>query len=319
MLMKTKHLVSIIIPTYNRAHLIGETLDSIKNQTFTNWECIVVDDGSKDNIEELMDSYNAIDYRFRFISRPKSRSKGANACRNFGYENSNGEIIIWLDSDDLFVSEHLQIITEAHNEHPDKDAIVNEAGVFHTVIGDSDGKWFNAIPKGSLLDGFIEGDTAWQTAGVSWKRDSIPGEKPFNEKLKSSQEWTFHVNQILEGKTYLILEDSILFVRRHEKRVGKMVSSDKFKSSFLSRFIIYNKLKSSKKITPERERFLLKKMFQAAKKASLNKYDKLLLFFYWKFALIFPFSKRKFAILKIILLAIPLKRFLNSGERLFRV
>lgn len=50
-------LVSIIIPTFNRAHLIGETLDSIIAQTYTHWECIVVDDGSTDNTEEIMTSY----------------------------------------------------------------------------------------------------------------------------------------------------------------------------------------------------------------------------------------------------------------------
>lgn len=50
-------LVSIIIPTFNRAHLIGETLDSIIAQTYTHWECIVVDDGSTDNTEEIMNSY----------------------------------------------------------------------------------------------------------------------------------------------------------------------------------------------------------------------------------------------------------------------
>ncbi len=58
-------LVSIIIPTYNRAHLIHETLDSVLAQTYTNWECIVVDDGSSDNTEEVLESYINKDFRFQ--------------------------------------------------------------------------------------------------------------------------------------------------------------------------------------------------------------------------------------------------------------
>lgn len=94
-------LVSIIIPTYNRAHLIGETLDSVLAQTYKNWECIVVDDGSKDATDELLEFYCKIDSRIKYYHRPTSRLKGANTCRNYGFELSKGKYIQWLDSDDL--------------------------------------------------------------------------------------------------------------------------------------------------------------------------------------------------------------------------
>lgn len=95
-------LVSIIIPTYNRAHIIGETLDSVIAQTHTNWECIVVDDGSTDNTNQVLKKYEKKDARIKFYKRPSNRKKGANACRNYGFELSKGEFINWLDSDDLF-------------------------------------------------------------------------------------------------------------------------------------------------------------------------------------------------------------------------
>ncbi|MFI8378746.1 glycosyltransferase family 2 protein [Leeuwenhoekiella sp. NPDC079379] len=100
----TDPLVSIIIPTYNRAHLIGETLDSVLVQTYENWECIVVDDGSTDETAELLASYVQKDSRFQYHRRPSKRPKGANACRNYGFELSKGEFIQWLDSDDLLGS-----------------------------------------------------------------------------------------------------------------------------------------------------------------------------------------------------------------------
>ena len=82
-----KPLLSIIIPTYNRAHLIEATLDSIKSQDFDDWECIVVDDGSTDNTPIVLANYVKEDGRFRYLHRPKNRKKGPNSCRNFGFEN----------------------------------------------------------------------------------------------------------------------------------------------------------------------------------------------------------------------------------------
>src|SRR5690554_2800862 len=106
-------LVSIIIPTYNRAHLIGETLDSVLAQTYENWECIVVDDGSTDNTEELMAEYMTKDARFQYHHRPKDRLPGGNAARNYGFEVSMGEYIQWFDSDDLMLTEYLSTRIDA--------------------------------------------------------------------------------------------------------------------------------------------------------------------------------------------------------------
>ncbi|PKB17456.1 glycosyltransferase family 2 protein [Flavobacterium sp. 5] len=94
-------LVSIIIPTYNRAHLIGETLDSVLVQTYTNWECIVVDDGSTDNSEEIIGKYVKKNGRILYEKRPANKLKGPSSCRNYGVEKSVGEYVIFLDSDDI--------------------------------------------------------------------------------------------------------------------------------------------------------------------------------------------------------------------------
>lgn len=93
--------VSIIIPTYNRVSYLGETLDSLIQQVFQNWECIVVDDGSSDYTVELMEFYSQKDNRFQYHHRPADRPKGANSCRNYGFSLSRGGYIQYLDSDDL--------------------------------------------------------------------------------------------------------------------------------------------------------------------------------------------------------------------------
>lgn len=94
-------LVSIIIPTYNRGSYLGETLDSVLSQIYNKWECIIIDDGSTDYTQELIEFYEEKDSRFHYYQRPKHRNKGASACRNYGLEKSIGEYIQFLDSDDL--------------------------------------------------------------------------------------------------------------------------------------------------------------------------------------------------------------------------
>jgi len=101
-------LISIIIPTYNRAHLISDALNSVIAQTYTNWECIVVDDGSTDNTEDILASYVRKDNRFQYYHRPVERLKGASTCRNIGFEISKGSCIQYLDSDDLISDNKLQ-------------------------------------------------------------------------------------------------------------------------------------------------------------------------------------------------------------------
>ncbi|MGM8362775.1 glycosyltransferase family 2 protein [Flavobacterium sp. ARAG 55.4] len=109
MLKMNNPLVSIIIPTYNRAHLIGETLDSVLAQTYENWECIIVDDGSTDNTEAFVEEYKKKDARFSYYHRPTDRLKGGNGCRNYALENSKGKFIQFLDSDDLISSNKIEV------------------------------------------------------------------------------------------------------------------------------------------------------------------------------------------------------------------
>lgn len=91
----TKDLVSVIIPTYNRAHLIKRSAMSVLNQTYGNLELIIVDDGSTDNTEEVVKSIN--DNRIIFIKQP---NQGACAARNNGIDHAQGEFIAFQDSDD---------------------------------------------------------------------------------------------------------------------------------------------------------------------------------------------------------------------------
>lgn len=109
-------LVSVIIPAYNRAHTVCETVDSVLQQSYRNLEIIVVDDGSKDNTQEVLSKYGT---KIRTIRQDNA---GQMVARNHGIREAQGEIITFLDSDDLWlptcVERHVRILQKAPIEVP---------------------------------------------------------------------------------------------------------------------------------------------------------------------------------------------------------
>ena len=204
-------LVSVIIPTFNRSHLIGETLDSIIAQTYTNWECIVVDDGSTDGTDQLMAEYCKKDTRFQYRHRPKDRLPGGNAARNYGFELSKGEYIQWFDSDDLMLPKKIEIQFKA---------IIDDKSDF-SVCG---GAEFNGDPlvfkkkwrlfkEGNLLLNHIKGKVVFGTNGPLFKKTFLLNENLFNESLIIRQEWEFF-NRLLIIKPKITLVNDVLYLYR---------------------------------------------------------------------------------------------------------
>ncbi len=100
---------SVIIPSYNRAHLIGDTINSVINQKFTDWEVIIVDDGSSDHTKDVVNSFILKDSRIRYYYQQNAERS---AARNKGIKLSNGEFICFLDSDDRWIDSHLSYLHE---------------------------------------------------------------------------------------------------------------------------------------------------------------------------------------------------------------
>ena len=111
---------SIIIPAYNRSTLILDTLNSVMHQSFCDWECIVVDDGSKDNTREVVQSVIEKDGRFKYVYQENSERSVA---RNNGVKHAVGKYICFLDSDDQFTEHHLQGLFDVISKRNFKDEI----------------------------------------------------------------------------------------------------------------------------------------------------------------------------------------------------
>ncbi|WP_271425131.1 glycosyltransferase family 2 protein [Aequorivita sinensis] len=210
-------LVSIIIPTYNRAHLIGETLDSVLAQTYQNWECIVVDDGSTDNTDEVMAAYMAKDTRFQYHHRPKDRLPGGNAARNYGFEVSKGEYIQWFDSDDLMIDSHLEM--KMNEFIADRNIDYVYCG-FTTFTRSGIERSYNKSLVKNILCDYFNGNISLNTPSFVYIRKVVKSIR-FDESLTRAQDldFTFRVlkNRELKGA---FVNRSLIRIRRHDKSIS---------------------------------------------------------------------------------------------------
>lgn len=119
--------LSIIVPTYNYARYLPHALESIAAQTFTDWECVIVDDGSSDGTEAIGRSWTERDPRYRYVHQ---RNAGLAAARNTGIRNARGSLFQFLDADDrlqpLKLARHVQWL----DQHPETDIVYSEVAFF---------------------------------------------------------------------------------------------------------------------------------------------------------------------------------------------
>ncbi len=185
---KSNPLVSVIIPTYNRAHLIKRSIKSVLNQTYQNLEIIVVDDGSTDDTKEIIESFN--ENRIKYIQH--KQNKGAAAARNTGIKCSKADFIAFQDSDDEWLSEKLEKEIDAFG-----DSTVNVGVVYsglwyiknnekkyvpHLQIAKKEGNVHNELLAGNFVSGLtVIRKTCFEKVGL------------FNESLPSLEDWELYI------------------------------------------------------------------------------------------------------------------------------
>ncbi|MBU4539358.1 MAG: glycosyltransferase family 2 protein [Weeksellaceae bacterium] len=119
--------VSVIIPCYNQSAFLEDCLDSVFNQTFTDWECLLIDDGSTDDTEEILKRWTEKDSRFVYH---RKQNEGVTKTRNYGLDIAKGEWIQFLDADDILDPNKLKKSLE--NENGENIMITNFAMIFGT-------------------------------------------------------------------------------------------------------------------------------------------------------------------------------------------
>jgi len=170
---------SIIIPTYNRAHIIGKTIQSVINQEFKEWELIIIDDGGSDNTKSVIIDFN--DIRIKYFWK-KNEERGA--ARNYGVTKASGDYVFYLDSDDLIYNNHLIHAKE-------KLKTLNKPEFFHS-------RYEEVYPNKTVQVEKLNQNTIWQTIQNKNKigcpfflRKDIALRFPFSENrdLKIGEDW----------------------------------------------------------------------------------------------------------------------------------
>jgi glycosyltransferase involved in cell wall biosynthesis len=258
-------LISVIIPTYNRSHLIGETLESIISQTYSNWECIVVDDGSLDYTEELMNFYVLEDTRITYVKRPISRTKGANACRNYGFEVSKGDYINWFDDDDVMHSRKLELQLSSL-ENSGLNFSVCQTLVFRNNVKNILGLRNEMIKSDNPFCDYLTMKIMWLTHVPLWRRKFlIDLGFLFDEELQAAQEWEFHLRVLNKFSDYTIVDNALVLIRKHTSSITYSKNYEqRLWDYFLSRLKIYRNTDLT--LDPESNRFLKLYLLNSFKK-----------------------------------------------------
>ncbi len=220
--MNKQGLISIIIPTFNRAELLRETLDSIVNQNYKNWECIVIDDHSTDHTQKTIQAFELLDSRFK--SSKNSYKKGAPGARNTGLKHAKGEYIYFFDSDNLMLPNTLSELLKAF-ENKDVDISVCHATVVDDLLQPIGKFAWNCY--GNIHNQLMNGDTYVDYNIALIKKEVINRFGLTDENCPSYQEWDTHI-RLSKYSMYVTNEKQLVIYRKSSKNT---ISSDVYKSS----------------------------------------------------------------------------------------
>lgn len=224
--------ISIIIPVYNCKFFINQTLDSIINQTFDDWECILVDDHSTDNVFSILKEYEKKDKRFKVFLRPLTIRKGANACRNYGFLQTKGLYIKWFDCDDIMLPNHLEIAFHTLVGNT-LDFVVTDTLNFNHDTNEFIGKTYDFDRKNDSItaENLAIKRIGWITDDFLGTRELVENIK-FNENIISlGDEYNFFI-RILHQPFKAVFINEILTHRRVHKDSITNIDTEKSNKYF---------------------------------------------------------------------------------------
>jgi glycosyltransferase involved in cell wall biosynthesis len=212
--------ISIVLPTYNRAGYIVETIESVRRQVFSDWELLVIDDCSQDNTEQLVTQIN--DPRVKYFKTPERLR--ITATRGEGVNRATGEFIAFIDSDDLWDGAKLEKQIRAFAEYPDAGFCVTGAYNFKKS-GEPLEFYYqqkDGIKYGDLLIPFFKSEVAALTPTLIFKKNCF-----------KTIAFSNHVELIMQLARHfkgIVLYEALLFRRLHDSNISSIEWEDREKA-----------------------------------------------------------------------------------------
>ena len=222
---ESKALISIIVPIYNVEKYLRQCLDSIQDQSYQNFECLLINDGSPDNSADICKEYVSKDPRFRYIEKENG---GVSSARNLGLEHSKGEYITFIDSDDWVDSDYLEVLYKSLTDEK-ADVAVSTYKQFNM---DDNNYYVHSYQRGyekkiftgpELIDEFIALDTfdhSYRFVCGKLVRKCLLDKIAFNEKTTLGEDMEFWLKlYLISNKIVYVNRDSYVYrvdnVNRH--------------------------------------------------------------------------------------------------------
>jgi glycosyltransferase involved in cell wall biosynthesis len=200
-----KPFFSIILPTYNRGYILENSIKSIIRQEFSNWELIVIDDGSTDDTSEVIKKYLELDKRINYYYQ---RNSERSAARNNGIAKAEGDFITFLDSDDQFEEKHLKNLFDSINKSIEKSVVF----VTGSQIVDTNGKLLSVSqikPKNCDSETILENTI---TPGQMCIPSNFLRKHLFNEKIRISEDTELLFRLIEDAPLKILDYTSLLYI-----------------------------------------------------------------------------------------------------------
>lgn len=196
--------ISVVIPNFNKAKYILNTLESLQNQTFEDWEAVIVDDSSDDESVSIVSLFVEKDSRFRLFVN--ELSEGGSSSRNRGLRVARGEYVLFLDSDDLLSKSCLENRLNVYRENIDCDFIISPMGTFVNNLGDRDRVWRPKSREAHLLK-FLRHDLPWSVMQPTWRRSFLLSINGFDSDYPRLQDVELHTRALMAPKvSYHIIQ-----------------------------------------------------------------------------------------------------------------
>jgi len=238
--------VHILLATYNRSHLLPETLDSILNQTYTHWKCIIVDDNSEDNTSDVIREYQKRDSRFSYFLKREEYKKGLSGTRNYSLDialEKGANFIQFFDDDDIMHPRklELQINPLLQDETLDLSICCYRKFTDKNIIEfDLDRANDNScnIKTNNLTKAFFTNQINLNSLGPLWRARKLKSYR-FNEDLNYAEEGEFYSRIFLNEELKHYPVNEILFwYRKHPEALTSTFYKD---SSVVSEALKLNK------------------------------------------------------------------------------
>lgn len=222
-------LVSVIIPSYNYGHFIGQALESVQAQTHQHWECIVVDDGSTDDTNEMVNRYVEKDNRIKYVYQ---KNQGLAAGRNTGIRNSSGKYLQFLDADDLIEPKKLEFQSACLEQHAEIDLVYGDVRYFttekmderlHSMWGE-DKPWMREVSGSGqdILRILVRSNIMVVNAPLI-RRSVVDALGFFDGTAWGVEDWDYWIRCAAQGKLfqYQNMEGTLALVRSHPTSMSK--------------------------------------------------------------------------------------------------